>query len=620
MDLRSALQAFNEGRFEQARQQVGMFLRIQPKHADALYLAAMVEHSTQAHEAALALYERALRANAGHTGAQYGKALLLTTLGRHAEALTHHVVAVRLDPRNPWAHLNHGNSLAATGQYQAAVEAYDRALAIQADLPQVLSNKGNALLGLGQPDRALALFKELLARHPDYADAWINQSYTQLKIEKLEDALASVGKALALTPGSARAWTQQAVILNEQSQAARALVSVDRALELDPHYAEAWAARGDALIELYRHADAIDAYERHLKLAPQSAQGHYKLGLVHADLDRDDPALASYERALAIHPGYAEASMNRGCILFRRLQLTECWDDFESRWHRREQAPAKVKSARPLWTGQASDRPLLLWGEQGIGDQILYASILGELSQLPQKKYLALDARLLGLSARSLEGFELLDLDSVDERLDFAEHLPVGSLPRYFRREIGRFLAAKQPYLYADSARARRLREQIQRSGKLVCGISWRSKRERLGPSKSIELTALVEALRGLPIHFVNLQYGDTREELRQLHDTLGVDVQQVEEVDTFHDIDGLAALIQACDFVISTSNTTVHIAGALGKETFLLLPMGKGRMWYWYGESGRSLWYPSVQMLVQEQPGSWSEPIERLRLRVSEK
>jgi ADP-heptose:LPS heptosyltransferase len=148
--------------------------------------------------------------------------------------------------------------------------------------------------------------------------------------------------------------------------------------------------------------------------------------------------------------------------------------------------------------------------------------------------------------------------------------------------------------------------------------VSWSSSRKTIGAQKSISLARMLTPLACEDLHFVNLQYGDTSAERLALQTQQGIEVQHLDEVDNFHDLDGLAALIQACDVVITTSNTTAHLAGALGKETLLLLPQGKGRLWYWHEHQGHNPWYPSLRSFEQDRPGDWALPLAAVKNHLS--
>ena len=213
-----------------------------------------------------------------------------------------------------------------------------------------------------------------------------------------------------------------------------------------------------------------------------------------------------------------------------------------------------------------------------------------------------------------MPGFDFVDLATVSDALDFAEQLPLGSLPRLFRPDLASFSRARHPYLQADALRSANLRSKIERGDRLVCGVSWSSSRKSIGRHKSLSLEQMLVPLASPRMHFVDLQYGDTTAERQAMRQSHGIDVQHLDEVDNFHDIDGLAALIQACDVVITTSNSTAHLAGALGKSTLLLLPSGKGQLWYWAEINGTIPWYPSIRAFRQHDVGNWQKPLQEIK------
>jgi hypothetical protein len=156
---------------------------------------------------------------------------------------------------------------------------------------------------------------------------------------------------------------------------------------------------------------------------------------------------------------------------------------------------------------------------------------------------------------------------------------------------------------------------------KYLCGITWSSKIKTIGADKSIELEDLLPILKINNITFVNLQYGDIQEQLINFNKKYSLNIKDCLDVDNFNDFDGHAALKQACDFVVTISNTSAHISGAIGKETFLMCPSGKGLLWYWCNQlNGKSLWYPSIQIYEQSQIGNWFDVVQRVKFDIENK
>ena len=120
-------------------------------------------------------------------------------------------------------------------------------------------------------------------------------------------------------------------------------------------------------------------------------------------------------------------------------------------------------------------------------------------------------------------------------------------------------------------------------------------------------------------IEFIDLQYSDTSIERENFYNKNNIKIKKIENIDNFNDLNGLSSLIDVCDFVITISNTNAHIAGSLGKNTFLLLPKGKGKLWYWMSEKRRSIWYPKIETIEQEEKGNWQSVIKKLQKKVKE-
>lgn len=482
---------------------------------------------------------------------------------------------------------------------------------------------GLTLMANQEWSQAETAFRESLALAPKRTSTLTNLAAALVKQHQSVAALEITAEVLALAPDNTEAWINRGLAWSQQGEFAEAITCHDQAIQLAPRNPDAWANRASALYESERHLEAIASCQRAIELDPAHYLAWTNLAVAYEALERDQEALESFQQAIRLAPDYAEAQWGLSQLLFKLQQFPACWNAFEYRWDIANTTNRRISTTRPVWAGDGGNRldaPLLLWGEQGVGDQILYASVLNDLVDLPRKKLVAMDKRLISLFQRSMPSFDFLDLARVSDDLGFAEQLPLGSLPRLFRPTLASFAAARHPYLVADPARTADLRKKIARAGKRVVGVSWSSSRTSIGAPKSIRLEQILLQLTSSRLHFVNLQYGDTAAERDALQAQHGIAVQNVEEVDNFNDLDGLAALIEACDIVITTSNTTAHLAGALGKETLLLLPLGKAKLWYWSQQQGQNPWYPSIHMFTQSELGQWQHPLELLKKHLEEK
>ena len=289
----------------------------------------------------------------------------------------------------------------------------------------------------------------------------------------------------------------------------------------------------------------------------------------------------------------------------------EGWSNYEYRW----KVSPLVNAVWPIkgmdiWNGE-KDKDVVLWREQGIGDDILFLGLTPEARDRSKRLSVYVDPRLVVLCKRSIEGVEFFPYESVIE--DVKEtHLPMGSLPSLFRQTEDDFKKTKKGYLKADPERVSAIRAELGLEGKKVIGISWKSIKSLNTLKKSLTLLEFGKIFEGLDVTLVNLQYGDVDKEIREFEEQTGIKIIQCGSVDNREDLDGLAALIEACDLVVSTSNVTIHLAGALGKDGFVLLPYIHN--FWWLRDRDDSIWYPSLKIYRQKKFQDWNSLPRSLR------
>ncbi len=384
-----------------------------------------------------------------------------------------------------------------------------------------------------------------------------------------------------------------------------------RALELDPGHAEVRNNRGAALRALGRYAEALADYAHVLAMVPASVVALNGRGVALAALNRHAEAIASYDQALRISPAFAPARFNRSSSRLMAHDFAGGWADYEARWDGSDRpTPRRPFAAAPLqgWDRRAT---VALWTEQGIGDQLLFSSLVGEVAGLEQPFVLEVDPRLMPAFSRAHPGWHLVAGPAPLEAFAGCDrHLPIGSLPRLLRPTLASFSRQPRSFLAADEVRAAAYRSRLADGDAKIVGVSWRTfqphKRSYYERRKSAPLEAF-RAFSLIPgVRLVDLQYGDTREE-RAAFAAHGGLLHRLEELDAFNDLDGLLAAIEACDVVVTTSNVTAHLAGSLGKRTLLLFLAANPPFHYWApGADGRSPWYPSVQVVSRPELDTW--------------
>lgn len=505
-----------------------------------------------------------------------------------------------------------GLSMVQCGETEAGAGLIRQALAVRPGVASACYNLGHALLTLGRPAEALDFFRQALERDPQDAQCHFEAANALKELSRADEAISHYDEAIRLDPQYAEAFNNRGIALKDAGRHEDAVVSYDAALALRPRYAEAHSNRGNALKELARFEEALASHDAAIGLKPDYAEAHYNRGNVLGDLKRYDEALASFDRALAHRPHYAEAQHNKALLLLGRGSLREGFALYPARWQTASFGSETFRGNVPRWDGRTEDGDILLWAEQGIGDEIFHASLLPLIASGKARITVAADRRLHGVYRRSFPHVSVIDSDALKAPVagSYTAQAPMGDLGGILGIDAGRLKSRQPSFLQPDDERRRSLEDDPGfPRGRPLVGLSWKSSNKKFGAEKSMQLCDLAPILSLPNLAFVNLQYGDVAADISEAGRLLGVTVHEVAGLDLFNDIDGLMALVAACDVVVTTSNVTAHIAGSIGKRAIVLVPSGKGCLWYWQGGSN-NLWYPSLTRIAQQRVGDWSSAI----------
>lgn len=382
---------------------------------------------------------------------------------------------------------------------------------------------------------------------------------------------------------------------------------LEAAIAAQPLFMPTLNAMGNCLKGMGEHDGALDYYHRALALAPQSPEIYMNVGSALIDVGRLQDAANYTATAMALDPNLHEAAWNLAITVMTTGNLHEGWRLAARRW-----ATAKFRAWNPnyplpLWEGQ-EDAHVLVWGEQGLGERIMFLPMIADLAAKVAKVTVECERRLLPLFQRTYPQVDFVS-EGTFQPGTITHQIPLGDLGQYFRDTAEAFpqdFAGARGYLQADPNLTREVRSYFQRTGKRVIGLSWRSSNTEYGGHKSMSLFELAPIIELPNVICVNLQYGDTSAEREAARMVDGLDILNIDKIDLKENLDGVAAIMKACDMVVSVSNTHAHMAAALGVPTCILLPRHNARFWYWFINRSDSPWYPSARLYRQEQHGNW--------------
>jgi hypothetical protein len=435
----------------------------------------------------------------------------------------------------------------------------------------------------------------------------------------LDEALRHYERAIALSPDHAQALNNLGVIRQQWGDAAAAAAAYQKAVEAEPQFGLAWFNLGNCFRQDNRLEEAIACYRRTLELMPADAETRINLAIVLREVRQFDESLAVLDEIPVASAELPKACLNRSMVHLLRGELGQGWDEYESRL---QVGPDAQPISAHRWDGTPlAGRSIRLLCEQGIGDQVMFASCLPDLLKGAGKSFVECDVRLVPLLMRSFPQITAIAktiapdaLPSVD-RCDIVDYL--GSLPRFLRRRIDDF-PQTNGYLRPDAERTAGWRSSFARlGGALKVGISWHGGRDmetRRRRSIPLELWEPIFKVPGA--RFVNLQYGAAAADAAKVRRQFGVSLDDGTDCDPLLDLDNFAAKIAALDLVLSVDNSTAHLAAAIGTPVWTVLPFAPD--WRWMLARETTPWYPTMRLLRCRAADNWTELLRRVARRLT--
>jgi tetratricopeptide (TPR) repeat protein len=520
--------------------------------------------------------------------------------------------ALELDPGNVDAHYLLGALLGQTGNLARAAAHLDQALALKSDFADAHAARGNVLLLLDHRQAAAASYERALRLDPGHAAAHFNLGLIQQGAGEHAEALGHFERAYALAPDLPDLLKNLTLLQIEFERFDAAESALQRVLEQEPQHYDALKCLGLTLQKMHRPERALQYYLRASALDGADAELLNNLGIVLQDLGRLDEAIASYDAAIALKPDFALAIWHRSLAYLLQHNFTRGWPDYELRLISAEQPRRPIQF--PRWDGTAlAGRKILVFAEQGLGDEIMFASCLPQVIAASAHCVIECSAKLETIFRRSFPAATVYTA-SADRTLPQSVRdagidvqLPIGSLPLHLRRSRADF-PRHEGYLKADTVRVADWQARLAALGPgLKVGVSWcggtaRSRR----PVRSIPLAQWLPIMQVGNAHFIDLQYTDCRAEIDALRAATGVRVHSWEEARA--DYEHTAALVAALDLVIGVCTAVIHLGGALGRPVWVMAPFSPE---WRYGIAGETMpWYPSVRVFRQPVYGAWDAVI----------
>lgn len=561
--------AAGRGNLDGAAEHFGKAVLHEPRRPDVHFNLGLIRARQGRSAEALASFESTLTLDPSNAGAQKGRAEELLNLGRHREAAAAYDTVLSTNRRDAESWYRRGMALSALSEHRAAAESYQTATAIAPQNADYHNAHGAALITLGTLDDAVEAFTRAIAIDPEFASAYSNRGVARTRLQHVEWAEVDHNRAVQLDGADGRILANYVEFLHR-------------------------FGRNDEAVEVLRRLNTIDPLATAIIL-----------GNVLADQLKDREALAAYDRALALQPFEPFALWCRAILNLRSGDLEEGFRDFE--WW---PGGAELRAARalpgPEWNPAADATPsrLFVYATQGLGDIIQFARYIPLIAEQGHQVTLEAPASLVALLSSLHPSVAVIP--SGGELPAYDAHCELCGLPHKFGTVL-ETIPARVPYLHSVANAVPDLRARVAAlPGKRV-GLCWSGNpmHER-DARRSIPLSQMKALLDVAGVSFVSLQ-----KDIRPSDQTEMVP-EIIDITAGLPDMNATAAIVEELDLVITVDTAIAHLAGALGKPVWILLPHAPD--WRWLLGRDDSPWYPTARLFRQVVPGDWNGVLLRVQ------
>lgn len=583
-------------------------IAVKPDYAEVHYNRGTLLHRARQARAALESFDRALSVNSSWTEAHCSRGDVLRELGRMDEALASYNAAITTNGGNWRAYLQRGMVQQLLHQPGAAEASYQQAIALRPDCVDAHAGRGLALMVLGRLDAAVASFDRAIRLKPDFARVFSNRAEAQARLGLVAEARASHDQAVLLDPQDAAIHFNRGAFLSDRKEWQGAAQSYRAAIALQPDYADAHCNLGLAQQEAGLGDAALDSYSRALAINPALATALNNRGNLFRSRKQLAEALLDYRQAITLEPNSVEAHYNFGQLALLQGDFAAGWPEYEWRGLTEEGRTFNTrKLPQPAWRGDQplQDKRIFLHAEQGLGDTIQFCRYVGLVAGLGARVTLEVQPSL---------GDLLANLDGVSQLISFGAPVPPAdyqcslmSLPGAFRTTL-ETIPCPVPYVHADPRKVAQWHEILGPRTRPRVGLCWSGNpRHSNDSNRSVALARWIGHLPG------EYEYVCLQNEIRAADRQTLQSCPRIRTVEAhLKDFTDTAAVLETLELVISVDTSLAHLSGAMGKNTWVLLPFLPD--WRWLVDRRDSPWYPAVTLYRQPVAGDWDSVLAEVK------
>ena len=460
---------------------------------------------------------------------------------------------------------------------------------------------------------ASKLYKKLLSKYPDNIYLLSNFCNKLILSSKFKESTKLLNKLNKSSAGNAKIFLSLGINFLKMQQIAQSLICFKKVITINPNLSSPYTNIGLIYTDhLQMFNKAISYLNKAIEIEPFNTKALYNLGCAYNKLGEKEKGIYYFKKVIKIKSDHYKAAYNMSLCYLATDDYKNGWSGYESRKKTLDIKEEILNIPKTkIWDGSQFKSTLVVHAEQGIGDEILISSLYNELLSRQKNLCISCDKRLIKIFERSFSGIKFVDRKSVFTVSTEAKHIFSFSVGQYLRTNVKSFENNSKKWLYSDFKKDKEIQSLIPNSNKVKIGISWKSP-DAKQDNKDISLLKMISIMPKSFFELINLQYGDIKKDTEEVWKKNKRQLILFKNIDYKNDFDSLISLIMNCDVVVTSSNVTAHFAGALGKKTFLLVPINA--LWYWQTKKAKSIWYPDICIYRQKEFNNWDYPINKLK------
>lgn len=593
-------------RWEEAMHCFKQAVNLNPNNAEAWNYLGDAQRALNQSQAAIESYQRAILLNPDDERALFNLAILLRGLRQDMEALEYFAQVISLNPQNVDAYRERGNLQLERMQHYQAIRDFDMAIHLQSKDAHSYFNRGVAFAGVNRFDAALESYEQAMALDTSNPYLFFNRGVALEQLGRFEQALTSYDEAIIRKADFPESYLNLGNVLKALGRFEESIYILTKMIAMNPNYAEAYNNRANGLKKLGKIEQAIEDYNRAIEIKSDYHEALNNRANLRKDLGLYDLAMQDYNQALTLNSEYISCHWNKSLLLILQGDYAQGWQLYEWRLQEPSLRDKHYQLAFPGWRGEYSlaGKTILVYAEQGYGDVIQFARYVLLLKQQGAEVIFEVFQPLHAL-LKSLP-CEITLVSKGDPIPQFDTYCPVMSLPYAMKTSLDN-IPAPIPYLFADKNKVTKWQKALAKPKKMRVGLVWSgSTKHDNDANRSIPLKDLAELLE------VDVEWHSLQKEYRIYDQSTMLQYPQLQQhQDELNDFDDTAALIDCLDLIITVDTSVAHLAGALGKPVWILIPFSPDYRWLLERED--SPWYPNAKLIRQPIVGDWATPISKL-------